>query len=175
MPSGKLGWRKKAPNSSSSILPMAISDSQCQWGVSSPHSCDHRIHRGVLKCTGWHHHLGRYTWTAWKKNNWSSERHQTIRIKTESSQVSIQPVSVDIPRTHDIQQGNSTRFEKNKSYHRCAWTNKPKGTTTLLKHDYIHGKISSKPPNQNSTPTSSSGEGHYLVLWQASKRGISRP
>ena len=53
-------------------------------------------------------------------------------------------------------------------------TNQPKGTTTLLKHDHIPGKISPKPLNQNSTPTSS-GEGHSLVLWQASKGGTLRP
>ena len=53
-------------------------------------------------------------------------------------------------------------------------TNQPKGTTTtLLRHDYIHGKVSPKPLNQNSTPTSSGG--HYLVLWQASKGGTSKP
>ena len=88
-------------------------DSQCHWGVSSPHSRDHRTHRKMSECTGWHDHLGRYTWTAWKKNNWSSASCQTIKIKTELSQVSIQPASIDIPRTHDIEQGNSTRRQRN--------------------------------------------------------------
>ena len=141
----------------------------------SQHNRDHRIHWRMSECAGWHHHLSRYTWTAWKKNYWSSASHQTIRIKTELSQVSIQPASIDIPQTHNIQLENSTRCQKNESYHRHVWTNKLKGTTTtLLSHDYISGKISPKPLNQNSTPTSS-GDGHYLVLWQASKGGTSRP
>ena len=65
---------------------------------------------------------------------------------------------------------------KNKSYHRYAWTNRSKGTTMLLRHDYIPGE--NFLPNlstKNITPTSSSGKGHYFVLWQASKGGTSRP
>ena len=54
-------------------------------------------------------------------------------------------------------------------------TNQPKGTTMLLRHDYIPGKISPKPLNQNSDPMSSGEGGYYLVLWQASKGGTSRP
>ena len=133
----------------------SIGNSQCQWGVSSPHSRDHRIDRRISECTGWHYHLGRYTLTAWKKNNWSSASHQTISIKTESSQVSIQPTSNDLPQTHTIQQRNSTRCLKNKS-------KQPKGTTRLLRHDYIPGKISPKPLDQNSIPLS-------FLIWSFDK------
>ena len=75
-----------SPCGSFRFLRFFIWDSPCQWGVSSS---DHGIHRRMSECTGWHPHLGRYTWTAWKKNSWSSASCQTVRIKIESIQVSI--------------------------------------------------------------------------------------
>ena len=89
--------------------------------MSRLHDRDHRIHRRMTSTSGQIH------LNCLKKGR-SSASHQTIRIKTESSQVWIQLASIDILWTHDIQQGISTRCQENKSYHRHAWTNQPKGS-----------------------------------------------
>ena len=169
---------KKAPNSSLPNLPVAVSDFYTfHMGFTLTVRC---VKDDIIIWADTPELLE-------KKNNWSSASNQIIRNKTESTQVSIHPASIEIPQTHNIQQGNSTKCQKNKSYHRRTWTNQPTNQPTnqstnqptnrnynVPRHDYIPGKSSPKLSNQNSTSTSS-GEGYYLVFWQASKGDTSRP